>query len=132
MAAPPRRALRRALGRLRPDRCLGNRSGLEAAAAVEDFEEVVPTAQVVRELDHLEAQRAGAKALRSEHHERLHDHSSTCLVQCLPRNHRYLENALVCWSIGLGSSTEAASRSPIRSTTRRDDSVLACTCATNV
>jgi hypothetical protein len=102
-------------GRLLDFEPVESRPGLDASAAIEDIEEVVAVAQVVRELDHLEAQGAGAKASRSEHHERPDDDSSTCPVQCFPQNHCYLENVLGCWSIGLGSSSEAASRSPFAS-----------------
>jgi hypothetical protein len=116
-ADPPR--LSGVLGRLLNFPRVESGSGREAAGAVKDIEEVVAAAQVVRELHHLETQPAGAQAFRGEHNERLDDHSSTCQVQCFPRNHHYPKNVLVCWSIGSGSSAKAARQSPITSTTPR-------------
>jgi hypothetical protein len=78
----------------------GCSSGLGAWPSVEDLEKVVSFAQVVRQLDHLETQWSGAQAPRGEHDEGLDDHPSPRPMQCSPRNHSHLENALVRWSIG--------------------------------
>lgn len=52
------------------------RGGLGASPGVKDLEVVVTVTQLMGELYHLEAPRAGTKAFRSEHDERPDDHSA--------------------------------------------------------